>query len=135
MFNLKKFLGKLNKLYEEYCKISDEKTKLKFNFLKKIEEKERKINEFIDNRSANNEGGNLKSFANFNIKGSFLHVLCRFILNKKTIIILSALFIFFTLNRLFKNQFNSIFSKFAEFPMIKNSLAFLKGLVVLLVEY
>lgn len=124
----------MSSIEKEYSKLPEDKAKIRESKLRTIDEKERKLNEFIDQKLNSETTNKSSNFSNFTIKGSLLRMLCSFLVNKKTIIVSLSLFVIILINRYFRSQVNNLFTKIENITFIKKTLVFMKGLLYLLVN-
>jgi len=118
----------------DYSKIPENKNKSNEKRLKRIEEREKKLNEFIDNKLHSELGIKTTKYTDFFVKGSVSQSLFRIILNKKTIISMICLFLMIIIKVFFKGYLTNFSNFLGNISFIKRSLDFIKALLSLLVN-
>ncbi len=127
-------MEKLSLIEREYSKIPEHKNKSNEKRLKRIEEREKKLNEFIDNKIHSELGIKTTKYTDFYVQGSVSQSLYRILLNKKTIISMICLFLMVIIKVFFKGYLLNLSNFLGKLSFIKRSLDFIKALLSLLVN-
>src|SRR5437879_2480408 len=114
--------------------MSNIKNKELRNYKQIIDEKEKKMNDVIDNLGKNRISHINEDYKNFKVKNSILQIFSNFFINKRTILLLTSLFIAYILNKFFHSHFKNSLNYISKIAVIKRISEFIKGLLILLVN-